>query len=771
MGFLNLTLSIKTTKLLQKFTELLPSQNTYDMMPRLTRVGNYYCREDPPKARVWEDDTQRSSNIGNDCNHVLVTDAEGGLRSSLKRTRSFSAKNLLKAKSLQNVSKKSTKKLTRSMSTYSDPYKREFKAAETKAVLSTEIDPTYKVLKEALVIRSKSVSSSKQSLRGSRRTSESSNKSKSSAECTQVINSLHDGQRPLTHAQGSSKSMSLSESPTLFHQRFLKNQNKMISSNPHNDKNNGLKPLMIDIPIESSKKENSEKEIFTPSVNSNRRKESIESLVNTRSFGNNSPSGGSNNSSKSVHFATDLKPKSLSQSACSTATASVCQSKNEQLSKNSSPMETNFDEHIHQVNESSNPNEQSILEKKHKNSFPKNERNKSNTKNASPKHDPLLLSSARSTFSNESNPQKNFSTTRDRKKEIIYKNGIPQNLENSENLKKEKTKLFTAKHGEKAHLENATDLPILEKIIKEREKNSKSLPYKRPQNSNKGDGINISTSKHSNYVYIEQKLNPDSFRHSGERPKHLKTFQNMENPMYSTYNDKTPTMKTSKEDYSKKCASVSSRDSRVTNIYLPANNQLFCQQSNLSQKVPNRLLPSPLTSKYSKSTDDLKKLKLTNTLSMPLSSKMILSGDFPGYQPPNADSIPFADDSIPYVLDDPPLNLTTDSITKSKERTYINNSSSELPTKKQCEENRNLNCNHETQRTPNESQYTNHLITIKIEPDKSETNETKVLIHDNHVIAVDNNKQIGNNKFITFISFKNVFGFYFTFLTIHFLSS
>ena len=103
------------------------------MMPRLTRVGNYYCRQDPPKARVWDDDKKGSNGNVIDCNHVLVTDTHGGIlnvKSNTRRKFSFS-KSSIKTRSLQSLSRQSfsrqsvKKTLQRSLS-MSNPLQKEF---------------------------------------------------------------------------------------------------------------------------------------------------------------------------------------------------------------------------------------------------------------------------------------------------------------------------------------------------------------------------------------------------------------------------------------------------------------------------------------------------------------------------------------------------------------------------------------------------------------------------------------------------------------------
>ena len=145
---------------------------------------------------------------------------------------------------------------------------------------------------------------------------------------------------------------------------------------------------------------------------------------------------------------------------------------------------------------------------------------------------------------------------------------------------------------------------------------------------------------------------------------------------------------------------------------------------------------------------------MTTSLSMPLSSKLILTGDFPGYQPPNADAIPFVDDSIPYVLDDPPpLSLTPVSIIKSNlemsDTSQLNGSLRPKSNKHHYKPQ-----DQERDRKPTTNSRETHLITIKIETDKSETNETKVMIHDNKI-----QDQNGNEKWLSII-FWSALGIY-----------
>ena len=190
----------------------------------------------------------------------------------------------------------------------------------------------------------------------------------------------------------------------------------------------------------------------------------------------------------------------------------------------------------------------------------------------------------------------------------------------------------------------------------------------------------------------------------------------------------------------------------LLNLNSPANNQILYHKvsptSNTSKGVPN---PSPLISKYSKSADDLKRISFNKSLSMPLSSKMILSGEYPGYRPPNADTIPFVDDSIPYISDEPPMSLTPEDKTTQKTNIKESYNISKQETTKYQENSQNLSRKQDLTKDSNEFPHTNHLITIKIEPDKSDGNETKVLIHDNNIqVLVDNNKKTGNKTFSLF---------------------
>ena len=63
--------------------------------------------------------------------------------------------------------------------------------------------------------------------------------------------------------------------------------------------------------------------------------------------------------------------------------------------------------------------------------------------------------------------------------------------------------------------------------------------------------------------------------------------------------------------------------------------------------------------KHSKSTSNLREKHSTlKPLALPLSSALLLSGAYPGYRPPDSEIIPFVDDSIPYLVNDPPMSLT-----------------------------------------------------------------------------------------------------------------
>ena len=53
---------------------------------------------------------------------------------------------------------------------------------------------------------------------------------------------------------------------------------------------------------------------------------------------------------------------------------------------------------------------------------------------------------------------------------------------------------------------------------------------------------------------------------------------------------------------------------------------------------------------------------------MPRSSVMILSGKYPPFRPSAHDIIPYVDDSIPYLMDDPPLSLAPSNASGQKER-------------------------------------------------------------------------------------------------------
>ena len=715
------------------------------MMPRLTRVGNYYCREDPPKARVWDDDKKGINNDVNDCNHVLVTDAEGGIRSSLKRTRSFSAKNLLKTKSLQNVSRKSSKKLVRSMSTYSNPYKKEFKAAESKTSLSAEMDPTYKVLKDALVIRSQSINSSRQSLRGSRRTSGSSNKSKTSLECTQGNEKSREVTNQNTIMKESSVSRSLSDSPTLFHQRVLKNQNKKLANGPVSCTSSDMKPLSIEIPIDAKKKEADEIEVYSESVRTlHQYKQSCDSNLETKSFGNNSPSGGSNASSKSVHFATDVR--AMSETPYEIVKSHLSISNKKVVTEKASLIETNLDECTSSVAEINNSIKSNNLGKTHEESIPLNKRktvystlyspssNQSflGESEVSSKLDKTTLGGYKGTLMPQQANGRQLEANVDRN---------PERSGQSQSSSLSKSKIVASTDERNLEEKKITDSPVLEKIVQARAKKSKAVPYKWSEDQVECNcsHTNSNASKvHDYHSFTERKKDSGKYRRRAENTKYSKRYEYKETPIYSQYNDVNVNDKTTVIHANQKLS--------LLNLNSPANNQLSCQQVNqstfTSKNVPN---PTPLTSKYSKSANDLKQVNMSKSLSMPLSSKLILSGDFPGYQPPNADAIPFVDDSIPYVFDDPPLSLTPVSKIKSNlglSDTSQSHGNSRPKTNKHHYTSQDQN----SDRKPTTNSRETHLITIKIETDKSETNETKVLIHDNKI-----QDQNGNNKVLLII--------------------
>ena len=723
------------------------------MMHRFTRVGNYYYREEPPKARVWDDDKKGMGNGVNDCNHVLVTDADGGIRSSLKRTRSFSAKNLFKTKSLQNVSRKSSKKLVRSMSTYSNPYKKEFKASESKTSLSTEVDPTYKILKDALVIRSQSTSSSRQSLRGSRKTSESSNRSKTSFECTQGNEKSQEIPNQYTITKETSRT--LSESPTLFHKRVLKNQNKELANGPVNYKSNGLKPLSIEIPIETKKNEADEIEVHRSAVQQN---QSCDSHVETKCFGNNSPSGGSNASSKSVHFATDVRAMSDTPSAIVKSHLSFSNKK--PVSENTSPIETNLDECIVSVTEKNNTMVKSNLGIKHKDSFPLNERRKLPSPLCSPTYNQSDLgkSDTCSTLDKMTiGDYKSTSMPRQASGTQVGANGdwLTKRSGQSRGVNSATNKISAPNNDKDPGYRKATDSPVLVKIAQAREKTSRAVPYKGSEYNIdcESSHTNSNAPKNRNHSYIERKKESGMSDRRNENIKYSKPYENEETPIYSKYDDVNVNNKTTILHTNRKLPSVPSQVSQDINLNSPANHQY--QQVNQSlfalKKVPS---PTPLASKYSKSAIDLKHVNMTTSLSMPLSSKLILTGDFPGYQPPNADAIPFVDDSIPYVLDDPPpLSLTPVSIIKSNleisDTSQLNGSLRPKSNKHYYKPQ-----DQERDRKPTTNSRETHLITIKIETDKSETNETKVMIHDNKI-----QDQNGNEKWLSII-FWSALGIY-----------
>ena len=119
-----------------KITEI-QFQNTYGSMPRLTRAGNYYCRQEPPKARVWDDGRPSNGNVGG-FNHVFVTDKGGIINGSsfTTRARSSSSASQKTMISLEPFSKVNVKeKLQRSFS-LPHSYKRRNKEAKNNMSMS-----------------------------------------------------------------------------------------------------------------------------------------------------------------------------------------------------------------------------------------------------------------------------------------------------------------------------------------------------------------------------------------------------------------------------------------------------------------------------------------------------------------------------------------------------------------------------------------------------------------------------------------------------------
>ena len=236
-------------------------------------------------------------------------------------------------------------------------------------------------MKEAATLRARSLASSRTSSRGSRRTSGSSGKSGISVEDNIDENSrrrteeekhVHNiiGNKPLV-------CRTYSVSPTLFRRRCIKNQNKYKN---YGKVENISKPLRIEIPHQNLEySSNTQRnDVLSTSQDPN---PSYDKLVTrlcdtndtivTNSTGNNSPSGGSNNSSKSVHFAPELKL---------TGATNIGVVQTSRISNKHTcidvppPMETNLDESMKPTSNINKAGSTNSLELKHKDSFPINQK-------------------------------------------------------------------------------------------------------------------------------------------------------------------------------------------------------------------------------------------------------------------------------------------------------------------------------------------------------------------------------------------------------------
>lgn len=198
-------------------------------------------------------------------------------------------------------------KLQRSFSV-SPHFKRRNKVEKkNKDELTKEVDPIYVILKEASNLRARSSASSRRSSGTSRRPSGSSKGSENSLYRKQI----EDKQTKNIIKNEAKVSRTYSASPTLFRRRCIKNQTKVAIDSIIEKQKFVSKPLYIDIPqSKSDDKTNNDHEggiLITAE-----KKQSNDPLP-IKIPSNNSPSG-SNNSSKSVHFASEIKTKLLSTS-------------------------------------------------------------------------------------------------------------------------------------------------------------------------------------------------------------------------------------------------------------------------------------------------------------------------------------------------------------------------------------------------------------------------------------------------------------------------
>ena len=700
-------------------------------MPRLTRVGNYYCRQDPPKARVWDDEKGKRNGSAKVDHHVLVKDQEGSVllnttsrRHSLRAFSSSLVKS--KSKSLQSFSRDSIRrKIQRSMSITPESKKKKKKRIESEPSNSTDVDPDYMVIKQAYSLRTRTISSG-----SSRRMSSISSKESRNSECT------HIAPKPIKSniISNTMGARSYSISPSLFRRKCVKAQNGMTQNCKTDVKRNIAMPLRIEIPSSKPEahKSNCREDAHVPILQMKQPEEPIE----TNPVGSNSPSAGSQTSSKSVHFAPEIKMKSvipiIPPEKCRTPantnsqieTVATLENNLEEMEKD--PLNVSRTDMAETMIKGENIVTENITSSSALQKFisplesciatwaPKTPEEDTDTigfkeadelrhldgKKVDMEDNRRLtkveVEPIRKATREEPNHVRNTCHGNDiteeyatsckrlptkiksipREHVLVYNiKAIPVQRDKHYYYHREETdamkinkcthhggvdhpKVEKPEHIRSQQLVTLHDSPILDRVIKARKQKSKQSSPASDLSFDKklSSSYDKTATPTSNYTKGKNKTSS----HSSDKVIIPKRFQ-------TSTEDFLPTKQDSKSHICRPVASVVVNDNQV----LQARTIDITQNGPKNTQLPQKIDPkqSAILSKdvvaatgkiiHSKSTSNLREKHSTlKPLALPLSSALLLSGAYPGYRPPDSEIIPFVDDSIQYLVDDPPMSLT-----------------------------------------------------------------------------------------------------------------